>query len=290
MLVQLTLTGDCNGVFVARRTASNFTVRELNGGNTNAGFMWGEAERIRSGYWYRGVKPAPGPTTPPAPAVIKPNDGRYSWNVPNTFSSNNCFVKVEARDNHGNTGSDTSDSTFSILQTDSSTKKTIPAGTTDNVTGPPESGTTVEVNASGNVTVTVAHYSGNPHPEAPKPAAMLNKYIDVAVSDKDNITWPMYVRMNYTEGEIPAGVDENTLGLYYYKNGAWHKRGSTGVNTDENYVWANVAKEEYAGSPFGPGGSSPPVPVPVFSPEGLLSLVVILSTVLVIALRRRPFV
>ena len=49
MLVQLTLTGDCNGVFVAQRTASNFTVKELNGGNTNAGFMW-EVAAKRKGY------------------------------------------------------------------------------------------------------------------------------------------------------------------------------------------------------------------------------------------------
>jgi hypothetical protein len=49
MLVQLTLTSDCNGVFVAQRTASNFTVRELNGGNSNAGFMW-EAAAKRKGY------------------------------------------------------------------------------------------------------------------------------------------------------------------------------------------------------------------------------------------------
>lgn len=49
MLVQLTLTGDCNGVFVAQRTASNFTVKELRGGNANAGFMW-EAAAKRKGY------------------------------------------------------------------------------------------------------------------------------------------------------------------------------------------------------------------------------------------------
>ena len=49
MLVQVTLTGDCNGVYVAQRTASNFTVKELSGGNTNAGFMR-EAAAKRKGY------------------------------------------------------------------------------------------------------------------------------------------------------------------------------------------------------------------------------------------------
>ncbi len=116
------------------------------------------------------------------------------------------FVKVEAKDVQGNKREDTSDSTFTILHTDNSTNATIPAGENATVEGLPKSGTTVEVNAWGNVTVTVAYYSENPHPEARKPAEMLDKYVDISVSGKENVEWPMYVRMNYNDDEIPAGV------------------------------------------------------------------------------------
>jgi hypothetical protein len=44
------------------------------------------------------------------------NDGIYSWGVPNIDASN-CLVKVEAEDEYGNTGSDTTDLIFTIAYT-----------------------------------------------------------------------------------------------------------------------------------------------------------------------------
>jgi hypothetical protein len=58
MRVQVTLTGDCNGVYVAEKTAAgpstgsgqaSFTVRELRGGVLNATFDW-EVAAKRKGY------------------------------------------------------------------------------------------------------------------------------------------------------------------------------------------------------------------------------------------------
>lgn len=40
LLVQLTLTGDCNGVFVSEKNSSSFKVKELMGGSSNATFDW----------------------------------------------------------------------------------------------------------------------------------------------------------------------------------------------------------------------------------------------------------
>lgn len=48
MRVQVTLTGDCNGVWVEKGT-TNFTVHELNGGTSNATFDW-EVAAKRKGY------------------------------------------------------------------------------------------------------------------------------------------------------------------------------------------------------------------------------------------------
>ena len=49
MLVQITLTGDCNGVYISEKTAASFTVRELMNGTSNASFDW-EVAAKRKGY------------------------------------------------------------------------------------------------------------------------------------------------------------------------------------------------------------------------------------------------
>lgn len=49
MLVQVTLTADCNGVFVSNQTATSFTVKELMGGKSSATFNW-EVAAKRKGY------------------------------------------------------------------------------------------------------------------------------------------------------------------------------------------------------------------------------------------------
>jgi len=49
MLVQITLTSDCNGVYVSETTSTGFTVRELRNGTSNATFNW-EVACKRRGY------------------------------------------------------------------------------------------------------------------------------------------------------------------------------------------------------------------------------------------------
>jgi hypothetical protein len=173
-----------------------------------------------------------------------------------------------------------------VFEMPTSTTKTIPAGENGTVEGPAGSDTTVNVSASGDVNVTVEYYSDNPHPGATKPDNMVSKYIDISVDNAGNVSWPMYVEMHYTNGEI-AGMDESTLGLYHYKAGAWHRCSNTGVNVDENYVWAYVEREECSGSPFASGGPTPPVPVPEYNVAGLIALIAVLSVVLAAVMGKR---
>lgn len=49
MLVQITLTADCKGAFIAERTATYFKVKELQAGTSNATFNW-EVAAKRRGY------------------------------------------------------------------------------------------------------------------------------------------------------------------------------------------------------------------------------------------------
>ena len=72
MRVQVTLTGDCNGVCVSEKTATGFTVAELRGGASNAIFDW-EVAAKRKGYEASGWrKRATRPATCPAPTVWSP--------------------------------------------------------------------------------------------------------------------------------------------------------------------------------------------------------------------------
>jgi len=92
----------------------------------------------------------------------------------------------------------------------------------------------------------------------------LGRFIDIQVSNPDNIIWPVYVQIGYTDEEVAVvGIDEATLGFYYW--GSWHRCSDTGVDTEANIIWANVNEEEtnLAGTPFAAGGG----PVDVTPPS-----------------------
>ena len=111
-----------------------------------------------------------------------------------------------------------------------------------------EAGTEVTLSTTDEVTVTVLKYPSNPHPGVPLPEGSLPSVVDIAVSDPDAITWPIYVKRYYTDAEV-IGLNESKLAIYYYMDGAWYRCRNTGVNVDENYVWAYMYEDEVAGSP-----------------------------------------
>ena len=153
---------------------------------------------------------------------------------------------------------------LALVITDDSTtgevEETIPPGQTDVVVDASDiADTTITVDTLaglGEVTVTVKKYYSNPHPEVTLPASMLPRYIDISVDNPDAVSWPMYVEQTYTDAEV-AGLVESSLGMYYYKAGAWHRCSDTGVNTAANYVWANMTQVELSGSPVALGGTTP---------------------------------
>ena len=128
--------------------------------------------------------------------------------------------------------------------------------TSHKVVGPSGSDTTVTVSANEDVTISIVTYNNNPHPEADLPANTLLKYIDITYSNLDAVNWPVRVEMSYTDEELEAsGVVEENLGLYYFKDNAWHRCSSTGVKAAENIIWANMLKDESTGSPLIPAAS-----------------------------------
>ncbi|MBL7079967.1 PKD domain-containing protein [Candidatus Bathyarchaeota archaeon] len=132
--------------------------------------------------------------------------------------------------------------------------------------------TIVRVNTTDPVTVTVIRFEGNPHPNDTMPDAGVPKYVDVYVSDPDAVEWPIYVEMAYSVEEI-LGLDEGSLGMYYWREGAWRRCSDTGVDAVRDVVWAYMGRDEASGSPILMGGNLlPPPPVPA---EFLLSELVI---------------
>jgi len=138
-------------------------------------------------------------------------------------------------------------------------EETIAPGQTGYQVGLPEANTTVTVDTTGVVTVTVEKYVSNPHPEVSPPASMLPRYIDIKVSDAAAIRWPMHVEQTYTDAEV-AGLVESSLGMYYFKAGAWNRCSDTGVNTQANILWANMLATELSGSPVAMGGTAAAAP------------------------------
>jgi hypothetical protein len=166
------------------------------------------------------------------------------------------------------------------------------AGADQEVDASAEADTKVTVTTTGETELYVAKYASQPFPEEPFPGTALGKYIDILATDPDKVTWPVYVELSYTDAEVAAaGVDESALGLYYYKPGnTFHRCSNTGVNTEANYIWANVTETEagaLAGKEFGAGSSNPSERAPILTPLGLLALLGLLTLIAAVSIVRK---
>jgi len=97
-----------------------------------------------------------------------------------------------------------------------------------------EADTTVEV--EGTATVTVAKYYDNPG--AGFTGDAIEKYIDVYVPDASDST-KIEIRLYYSDSDV-IDVDESTLALHWWNGTEWIECSNSGVNVDENYIWAII--------------------------------------------------
>jgi len=111
---------------------------------------------------------------------------------------------------------------------------------TNHVDAMEEAGVTVDFIPTENATIAVIDLEGNPYPDVSPPAGLrsLDRYVDVST---DAVEFTATIRLYYSDDEVAAaGLVESSLRLYYFDGSAWRRCEETGVNTDENYVWANV--------------------------------------------------
>jgi hypothetical protein len=137
--------------------------------------------------------------------------------------------------------------------------ETVSNGTVD---AKNEAGT--EVSVSGNATVTVAQFADNPGGYTPTGFNSLDKYIDVYIPYVGEVT-EIEIRLYYTPSEVPAGVDEASLKLFWWNGAVWQACSPSGVNTTGDYIWARIRAAgttptlaQLTGTPFAAYGSPPP--------------------------------
>ena len=114
-----------------------------------------------------------------------------------------------------------------------------------------------EVVVDGTATVTVFPYEENPGGSAPTGFSTLDKYIDVYVPDTTQVT-EIEIRLYYTDDELAAaGIDEESLRLFWWDGAEWDDCSDSGVNTASNYMWAKIRNNttpslaELQGTEFG---------------------------------------
>jgi len=119
------------------------------------------------------------------------------------------------------------------------------------------------INSSVNSTIIVTKQDPNASPSV---SLNILKGVNINVDEntKNNLTWAL-IRLYYTEAELTAAdIDEDNLVIYFYNETSWVLEPSQGVDTTNNYVWANVTHF----SLFGAFGEAPAAAPPGGSPGG----------------------
>lgn len=115
--------------------------------------------------------------------------------------------------------------------------------------------------AAANGSVTIVKYESKPTAVGTNTFTALNRYIDIVIEDSisDQLNYSI-VRMFYTDAEVAAAnLEESTLRLQKWNGSQWIQfdgPGVGGVETADNYVWANTSSF----SIWGVFGTAPQAP------------------------------
>lgn len=118
----------------------------------------------------------------------------------------------------------------------------------------PSAGLELVVNGLTSTTLTTAIYAQNPGTNFPSGISSFGKYFELAFTNKDAVSWPVMIKIYYTNIDLAnAGLtnEQQLAGVYYWDTAAsvWKLYSQTGVNTNDitvnhvvyaGYVWANA--------------------------------------------------
>lgn len=192
------------------------------------------------------------------------NDGTnfqpYDWNLgvlslPWTLNNDkgDKTVYVTFTDQTGNTSEPTSAHIYfdpNTTNIDTIIINPIDSGTDISSENSPELSLTFP-EILGTAALTTASYTQNPGVNLPTGITAFGKYYEVALNDKNFVSWPITIKIYYTQADLDqAGISENKLvGLYYFDQdtNSWKLFENTGVNTNDientnyvGYIWANI--------------------------------------------------
>ncbi|MCG2826795.1 MAG: fibronectin type III domain-containing protein, partial [Thermoplasmatales archaeon] len=101
----------------------------------------------------------------------------------------------------------------------------------------PDTGTKVNIKYTGTGSLSIVNVSQ----PGTIPAKMqsIGVFIEITTPPSISTEWA-YIEIPYDSNALPAGVKEAGLRMYYWTGIEWKKCDNTGVDTDNNVVWANV--------------------------------------------------
>jgi len=148
-------------------------------------------------------------------------------------------VYVQFRDKAGNVSEIYSDTIFYSNYNSGSNRNIInPGGNFIPI------GDDVEITLDANSPTTFFYSTYSQNPLSSGGINFLNQYYDFNVADNSAINFPVYIKIYYDEADLAAaGLTEDQIqGLYFYDFGSnsWKLYSNTGVDKDNNFVWAWV--------------------------------------------------
>ncbi|MFC2003424.1 Ig-like domain-containing protein, partial [Chloroflexota bacterium] len=182
------------------------------------------------------------------------------------ISAADYTVSVTGTDKAGNSSTKTATFTKETIDVDGINPTSV---TTDT--------TTLQIETHGDVSnadISVTQHLNNPSGNVGNPrdaTVPAGAFVEIVASPelRDNLK-QIYIRVDYTEDDLPAGTDEASLRLYLWDlaTGTWQLVPGSGVNTVENYIYGTVTHlSKYGGfgsisSGMAGGGGGPGAPPP----------------------------
>ncbi len=170
----------------------------------------------------------------------------HSFTLNGLSEGTRYYYNINCTDNVNNTNTAQIDSfVTAVTETnslDNTTTTTVEFNITEN--GTEKTLLELEINTATDINATIEVLKYDENPEAADLSVLdIGLYIEIESNELNSSTldW-IVIKAYYNESELPSGIDETSLRLYWYNNatGIWEEVTPGGVNTIENYVWGNT--------------------------------------------------